>query len=411
MMDPSSQSQLVKSKRGRPRKSGDDASPPLVEEIYPDEIVLAKKRGRKKKSEQITVVSLGGNRLDALCSIIQPPKTYIVQLKVRTSDLEKIQNKFINQNKTTQYQSPTSTDDTCATYHDIVNKLQLQMPEADSQLGTANASSSSSFPRVPYLYQDIVIPVTPANVPIKLFDEEPGNNQDDQLENPISTRETSAIMMPIITTASQTQWPERSPYACWNCDTYFTGTPIGLPEKEVDGRFYCSGNFCSFECAARYLSDRERTCDFWSKYSTLCVIYQMAYELPPEARVSIAPPRESLTKYGGTLSYEEYHLLTTRGKTTEIYKLPIIPVMLHIGEVSRSMNLTNLMTQTQTQDKTPSQSQVALHAPVTKTRQSILLDAKRIVRAEENFRQKTMEILQSSQTLEKCLKRVTTKGI
>jgi hypothetical protein len=191
-------------------------------------------------------------------------------------------------------------------------------------------------------------------------------------------------------------WPEKSPYACWNCDTYFTGTPIGVPEKETDGHFYCHGNFCSFECTARYLADHENTINYMEKYSLLCLIYQKAYDYPPEIKVPLAPPKEVLIKYGGKLSYEHYHNANQRDQIVEVYKLPLIPTSMQIGEMYRSTSINNLI-------KIPPKS-----AP--KPQKFVPIDPQKISIAERNIKHKNVLLIQSnySQTLDKCLQPKTT---
>jgi hypothetical protein len=192
------------------------------------------------------------------------------------------------------------------------------------------------------------------------------------------------------------QWPKKSPYACWNCDEFFDGTPIGIPDKEVDGKFYCYGNFCWFSCVARYLKDRESAQDFWMRYSLLCIIYQKACNLSPGSKVPIAPPRESLAKYGGKYSYEQYHQIDQSNKIVEIYKLPLVPVLLHIEEMSKSTNINNIIQKNnQKQNNNPAEI-------FKKTRKFIPVDPQKILKAEENFKQKTQERLQSNYTLHDC---------
>ena len=132
------------------------------------------------------------------------------------------------------------------------------------------------------------------------------------------------------------------------------------------------------------------------KYSLLCLIYQKAYDYPPEIKVPLAPPKEVLIKYGGKLSYEHYHNANQRDQIVEVYKLPLIPTSMQIGEMYRSTSINNLI-------KIPPKS-----AP--KPQKFVPIDPQKISIAERNIKHKNVLLIQSnySQTLDKCLQPKTT---
>jgi len=409
-----------KNKRGRPRKilqnqqSDSTVQLPVADII--DTVLLPKKRGRKKKCE---VINLGENIMRSSENCV--PKSYIVHLKIKSSDLEKIQTQFINKSQKIGYENdgvPVSNDtkDTgynlnsedntqTSDYYAILNKLELpfvpyQAPQQTVSLFSPSSPFTSqppmtSIPEIPHLYQTIVIPILPENVPIKLFEDSQKPRDDDQCD---TYRDTNNLMLPLLD--NHDKWPEKSPYACWNCDFHFNGTPWGIPDTQkepIDGKFRGYGNFCSPECTARYLVDRENTLEFWDKYSTLCLIYQMVYNLNPEIKVPVAPPRESLSKYGGKLSYENYHNAAKHDQIVEIYKLPMVPVRLHIGEISRSSNIDNLL-------QKAGQAEPRVHQH--KQRRCIPIDPVKMSQAEENLKQRTRDLLRNHYTLDRCLQEV-----
>ena len=307
--------------------------------------------------------------------------------------MEKVQTNFVNNSRKIEYNetghgdvNPTPSD---IDYTNILNILEIPLVPAKDQPLECN------LPKIPNIYKNISICVSPENVPIKLFNELGNDNSFDPTTPHDNHRNTGNILLPIVSKSEK--WPEKSPYACWNCDSYFTGTPIGIPEKEMRGKFHCSGNFCSFDCAARYLSDHENTVDFWAKYSMLCLIYQQAYGLSPESKVPIAPPKETLHKYGGTLSYEKYHNISQQEYTVSIYKLPLIPVLIHIGEMYRSSSIPTIIQNNNIRHQ--SQSDLP-----TKNKKYIPVDPIKTLIAETNIKQKNDTLLKSSYTLDKCLK-------
>ncbi len=396
--------------RGRPRKnpitSELETETELSENISNENVeIIDKKRGRKKKydttiniTEKIPVAS----------------KSYIVQLKVKSSDLEKIQQQFITKTQQVGYKPLIATENVIEDskpnfdeYYKLLNSLEMPMASVtdfNRQKITTSFGSTlkAHLPDIPNLYQTSILPILPGNVSIRLFnqqsDDTSTNNQTGGSQ--LNFRKSSNLILSQFNHIIGTnhKWPETSNYPCWNCDIIFEGTPIGIVDKEVNGDFYCSGNCCDFPCAARYLAERENTIDFWSKYSLLCLLYQKAFNLPPNTKVPIAPPREALIKYGGKYSYETYHSLHKHNKTAVIYKLPLIPVMLHIEEISRTTNINNIIEKNLNQLQTP-----IIPLKNTKVNRFIPVDPARQLKAESNWKLKTNERLQSNYTLDNCL--------
>ena len=299
-------------------------------------------------------------------------------------------------------------------YYKLLNGLEMPLvPVSDLIYQKMNMicgqSIKNNLPEIPNLYQNLIIPVLPGNIPIMLFNESSADEENNQNENLMINkfkednskvfRNTTNLILPQFENNGG-QWPKTSPYACWNCDTFFDGTPWGMPEKEVDGKFYCYGNVCSAECSARYLVDHETTADFWMKYSLLCIIYQKAYSLPPDTKVSIAAPRESLFKYGGKFTYNEYHEKHKHDKIIEIYKLPLIPVLLHIEEISKSTNINSIIEKNNLRQFNVQTNKNLLKT--TKHSRFIPIDPQKLIKAEENLKQKTQERLQSNFNLDDC---------
>ena len=79
---------------------------------------------------------------------------------------------------------------------------------------------------------------------------------------------------------------------------------IGLPLKFIDNIFYILGNFCSFECSAKYCFDNYYN-DKYEIYSLLNLYYNKLYDTKNK-KVNIAKNKTLLLKFGGDLTYEEY---------------------------------------------------------------------------------------------------------
>lgn len=353
-----------KNKRGRPRKNLTDNS------------IIVKTHTSQKKTH---------NQYDILPAPIIS-KQYIVQLKVKSGDL--LQKQIFDPIQGISLQ--TTNNMHIEDYYTLVDQLELPL------------NHSIDLFNIPNLYSDVAIPVLPENIPAHLFNEI-GMNEIDMDEtifpysSQTSTRQTGRIMLPAF--CQHGNWPETSSYACWNCDSFFDGTPIGIPERETNGKFYCYGNFCCFECAARYLADRDNVVDFWNQYSLLCILYQLTYKLPPNTKVPIAPQKEVLSKYGGCISYEQYHTLSQLDKTVAIYQLPMIPVLLQIEELSKSINIDKLIQKKKmVSDNNPLEQESKNH----KKKRYVPLDSYQVQQAENNIRIKTNERLQHTYTLDDC---------
>ena len=122
----------------------------------------------------------------------------------------------------------------------------------------------------------------------------------------------------------------------------------------------------------------------------------MAYNLTPETKVPIAPPKEVLIKYGGKLSYDDYYKITKLNQDVVIYKLPLIPTLLHISELSRISDINTIIQNNIQKQNKPSVRQ-------SKNKKIIPIDPTRISQAEANIKQKTHTLLQTKYTLDRCL--------
>lgn len=147
-------------------------------------------------------------------------------------------------------------------------------------------------------------------------------------------------------------WPQQSPYACWNCAEHFEGPPIGIPdhiEGQIDAmnmdnmKFYLYGNFCNFSCAARYLFDTIKDSTIWDKYSMLNVLHSRVHCLDKISKVTLAPERILLKKFGGYLTVEAYRLSHLGNREYQIFKPPMIPILYQMEESINDRSNSQIM--------------------------------------------------------------------
>jgi hypothetical protein len=330
-------------RRGRPKKHESDSDAPTTNTTlgsatvptnkYTNEVIVIQKKSRKKPVTMASANNVAPTLSIMPAQIQKPLKKYIVQLKVTADDLSQIQTQF---------------------NHKITDIGYTPKPHFTLRQGY-QVEDQNQDPTYP-----IMIPINSHHIPIKLLDKitEPLPLPSPQLKLESSNSKCTCNSQKVgggVSTASDTnrnlgvllnhynqQWPESSTYACWNCDSLFSTRPMGIIDRESNGKFYGHGNFCGFPCVARYLADREPD-QYFTKYSLLCLAYQAMYNLPLDAKVPLAPPREAHQRLGGKLSDTAYRSAHTNALDTTVYQFPLIPVMLQIAEMNRSLNINQLV--------------------------------------------------------------------
>ena len=111
-------------------------------------------------------------------------------------------------------------------------------------------------------------------------------------------------------------YPTTTDTACWNCAHTFLAQPVGIPvarTKEAEkslGTWECIGNFCSFRCAYRYHLDTRRGDLTLLKQMHMESIARHSVGAINNIHLQAAPPRETLTFFGGELSIDQYRNLS-----------------------------------------------------------------------------------------------------
>lgn len=144
-------------------------------------------------------------------------------------------------------------------------------------------------------------------------------------------------------------WPSHSPYACWlDCHT-FNNTPVGIPERCVNGVFYLSGNFCSYNCALRYLvGDYEGDMDMFGSLQTLQdiavnddrankiqllkLLCERETGLDIFSDIKPSGPRLALMLFGGDQSIEKFRSNFMQHTEYHVFRSPLVPIAYHLEE-------------------------------------------------------------------------------
>ena len=109
---------------------------------------------------------------------------------------------------------------------------------------------------------------------------------------------------------------------CWNCCHDINSGIISYPVKYINKIFYTNGNFCSYECAGRYIFDTFNDIEIWEKYNLLNFYYNI--NTNNNKNINIPPNKLRLKIFGGDLSREEY--INSNNSSYDGYLPPIIPI-------------------------------------------------------------------------------------
>lgn len=126
--------------------------------------------------------------------------------------------------------------------------------------------------------------------------------------------------------------PYSTTTACHWCCHSFDDSPVGIPDRYMDGKFYVRGIYCSFNCAASAIFDKN-TIDQWERYSLLNLLYQKTIGSDKLVKISLAPPKESLKLFGGPLTIDEYReCLLKNDRTFKVVQPPMISLVPKLEE-------------------------------------------------------------------------------
>jgi len=130
-----------------------------------------------------------------------------------------------------------------------------------------------------------------------------------QVTQPVRQDETKAFrtidVMLEYKVANETRTlPESVEAACFWCAGCFDGRPVVIPSLEERGIYKVYGNFCTLSCALSYLLTEQVDPQVrWERQALLNRMYKQTSAIHP------APPRESLSLFGGSLTHDQYRTI------------------------------------------------------------------------------------------------------
>ena len=190
----------------------------------------------------------------------------------------------------------------------------------------------------------------------------------------IKTDSNKFLMKQFIDSCQNKKWPTSTNIYCFWCCHSFPTIPCALPIKYNNNTFTVYGCFCSPECAAAYnFNDFQDTENRWERYSLL----NMLYTREKHTQIKLAPPRQILDIFGGTLSILQFRENLTNYK--EFYNLNF-PPMISILVQQEKINLDNIK-----------KDNPSLFIPI---------DENRVTEADQNLKLKRSKSVSTKNTLE-----------
>lgn len=296
-----------------------------VDSENPDSLITApRRRGRPRKNKATDRPSKPLDKKKI--SREQDDKTIVLHLPIFQNGPTRA--------KSAQAKSSDSDKNTFASENDPANDEAI-LTISDQESPT---SQKTDGVRV----DELIIELRKKNKLIKQMKEEIMTLKNAVGENAfMASREIRTIPMNISFVDNRTGKPiicERTNVVCWHDTCQFDTLPCFIPERYYEDTFYVFGCFCSFDCAAAYnlkLGDYKVS----DRYSLIKKLHFLIKGTNDE--IPVAPPCETLDKFGGPLTLDEFRKVSRMiNKEYKLLLPPMINRIACIEERSKDKNIT-----------------------------------------------------------------------
>lgn len=278
-----------KKKRGRPKTNPISFESNNVINISDSGIVTdIKKKGRKPRGK---IISYSNNQTDTDDSPI------IVNIPLSNNDIDEIDKQFEdffvstkNEESDSVFSDCSTIDDNTINYDDteIHTKEDLQIEKliSSKSIQSHHCTKCKQYKQKIIQYKnkinklnellqkyEILLPENNTNVEIKFEIKDLMNNHYNQN------------------------------VVCWWCCHQFDNKPCFLPDKFYQDIFYVFGYFCSFNCAMAYNVNMN---DYKMDERNTIINYMYYKMFNKHCVIKIAPPRESLSIFGGPFTIDQF---------------------------------------------------------------------------------------------------------
>jgi hypothetical protein len=280
---------IEKKPKGRPLKIKDDTETDVVKE--------EKKRGRKKKiTSEVTepqIIKKRGRKPVA--------KYYGSTIQTEVSDIPNIESFILKIEKDVNIINEQISE---TLPHDLNNSELSEYLDQNKE--QKNIDIDTEYENIIDLYdkklnirneQDTFLLNNQNN---ELFNLDENNNT---FENSNSEEQTTFNKDLVLHKYMGENWVEKVDTCCFWCCHTFNTTALGLPmayNKKL-GKFRVHGIFCNFPCMIAYHNSQKLANHYLIHFLYTCIVGKSH-----NINKLIAPPRECLTIFGGTLSIQEF---------------------------------------------------------------------------------------------------------
>ena len=119
--------------------------------------------------------------------------------------------------------------------------------------------------------------------------------------------------------------PSETSLSCFWCCEPFSGRPCIIPTHIVDKTWYVYGNFCTPQCCMAYLLSE--ILDAHTRWERIALL-QRLYGAQTNGRIYPAPSRESLQRFGGPISIDDFRDMCEKQRTrVDIHMPPMVSIL------------------------------------------------------------------------------------
>ena len=271
----------------------------------PPPVVLAPKTKKKSKKEIQVVALVTPDGIEGSFQPVESRRSLIAHLHIHSNE--------VNFNDSTFQYDPN--------------------PPKQPEPYDVNDGDLFAVNRAPFEIESLlpVVPTKSAGKPVPISDplgnpQHPVRKSDEDDETkPLQPFYRCNLMVAYRDTHETKLLPETVDTACFWCTECFTGQPIVIPEREEKGTYKIYGNFCCPECAVSFLLNE--TVDPHVRWERMALLHRL-YSVWYEGRIYPAPPRESLKKFGGPMSIEQFrNTLLSKTVRIDIQMPPVVSIL------------------------------------------------------------------------------------
>lgn len=124
---------------------------------------------------------------------------------------------------------------------------------------------------------------------------------------------------------STKELPSETSLACFWCCESFSGRPCIIPTHMAGQTWYVYGNFCTPQCCMAYLLSE--ILDSHTRWERIALLNRL-YCAQTNGRIYPAPSRESLQRFGGPISIEDFREMCEKQRTrVDIHMPPMVSIL------------------------------------------------------------------------------------